>query len=197
MMRTIHRWISTIGMVTLFYLVVTGTVLAIDEFIQPATFAEPVTAAGPGPGMRAPAPLAIDQVEAMTQTVLKAALAASPEAPVNAVRVRLQMQGDQPQGVVTLAGTTTRTLTFNALTGEPLTVANQPNPGGGGTGREPSLNGLLQAIHSGAIVGRGGQWVIILTGLGFVVLSFTGIWMYFQLRGARVKRGRQEWFWSR
>lgn len=219
-MRKIHRWISTVGMVVLFYLVVSGTLLAVDEFINRDVLED----LGPGAAQPGGAPTIsalppADQLEAMTAVVLKAALANSAATSLSQLHVRLQMQGDQAQGIVTLGGADNRTLAFNATTGEAIAMPTRTAPGGSGGPSRPSdmgpgsgpggagakadnrvgpgsLNGLFMELHTGQIAGRVGQWIIILTGACFVVLSFTGIWMYFQLRGARSKRGRKEWFWS-
>lgn len=184
-MRKYHRWIGTVFMVLAFYLAVTGSVLAIDEILDPGTFVE-----SPAPPP-APAPLpAADALERMSATVVRAALAASPDLTLHALRVQLRSRDGQVQGVVTLAGDSPRTLAFNAETGAPVPL----NPAQrGGT---HSLNNLLQELHSGALVGRGAQWFILATGASFIVLSFTGIWMFFQLLHHRRKTGKPAWFWS-
>ncbi|MGC3982165.1 MAG: PepSY-associated TM helix domain-containing protein [Steroidobacteraceae bacterium] len=208
MMRKLHRWISTAGMVVLFYLVVTGTVLAVEEFFDPSSFAVRFADAAAGPGNaqgmggQPVAKLPAAQLEAMTVTVLNAALAALPDTPVQALRINLQRQGEQVRGLVTVAGAQTRTLAFDALTGAvlPLPAGMQAGMAGGmqageGGGQSLSLNALLQRIHSGAIVGSVGQWLILATGCALIMLSVTGIWMFFQLLAARSKRGKKAWFW--
>jgi uncharacterized iron-regulated membrane protein len=184
-MRKYHRWISTVFMVLAFYLAVTGSVLAIDELVDPATFAEPAT----GPPAPAPLPSA-DALVTMSATVVRAALAASPDATLHALRIQFDTRNAKVRGVVTLAGDAPRTLAFDAGTGAPLSL----NAGEREDAR--SLNDLLQELHSGALVGRGAQWFILATGASFIVLSFTGIWMFFQLLNGRRKAGKRDWFWS-
>jgi hypothetical protein len=58
------------------------------------------------------------------------------------------------------------------------------------------LSGELQDWHKGSIVGKPGQWIVLVTGLVFLVLAITGAIMYLQMWRARRKQGRQGLFWS-
>ena len=70
-----------------------------------------------------------------------------------------------------------------------------------GPGREAGfwsrpLNAQLQALHGGGILGLTGEWIILVTGVFFCVLSITGIILYFRMLAARRRIGRREWFWN-
>lgn len=52
----------------------------------------------------------------------------------------------------------------------------------------------LKELHSGSFV-SGGLWVDFFAGALLVVLSVTGIVMYFQMLSRRTKNGREGWFW--
>jgi len=58
------------------------------------------------------------------------------------------------------------------------------------------LHNLLKALHTGSIIGLSGESLDLATGTAFIVLSATGIVMYFELLQARRRRGRKQWFWS-
>lgn len=185
-MRNLHRWISTVGMVFWTYLVISGTVLAFQEILGPRVFES----------LAAPTPtLATADIERLVTTAAHAAMAHMGNAPLKAIRVQLRMNGDHPQATVTLVGSDAQTLLLNAATGEqlappPANSARGPRPGGA-----RSLNATLQVLHSGEIAGVAGQWLMIATGIMLIVMSFTGIWMYFQMLNLRWKRGRKDWFW--
>ncbi|MGC3981280.1 MAG: PepSY-associated TM helix domain-containing protein [Steroidobacteraceae bacterium] len=184
-MRKFHRWISTVGMLFMTYLVITGTVLAVQEILGPRTFES----------MPVPAPtLPADKIEQLAATTLQAALANN-NGETSGMRLQLRIKNGQTQGLVTFAGNDARTLLFNAETGELLPPEKPVVRPGPRIGPKP-LNAILQSLHSGEIVGVGTQWFIILVGIGLVILSITGIWMYFQLLSARRKRGRNELFWT-
>jgi hypothetical protein len=203
--RKYHRWLSTIGMLLLAWVAVTGTVLTVDELLDQQSFAEPTinTVGGDGGGLRGAnstaAGFSAEQLEPLLSTGLHAALSVETTVAPTAVRVQLRMRDGQPQAVVTIdaVDTVPTKLTFNAATGAQITNAPASLAGGGrgAPGGPPSFNGLMQSLHGGSIAGKAGEWFILLTGAFFVVLSITGIWMYFQLRGARVKIRRSEWFW--
>lgn len=58
------------------------------------------------------------------------------------------------------------------------------------------LHNLLKELHTGSIIGLSGQWLDLLTGIAFVVLTVTGIVMYFSLLRQRRKIGRRGLFWK-
>ena len=132
-MRKYHRWISSICMLFLGWVSITGGLLALDELMPPPAFAR-----GPDlqvlPGTRSTAPL--------------------------------PSMGDQ-----------------GAQSSDPYTATRL------------RLHNLLKRLHTGEIVGLSGQFLDVATGVAFMVLSVTGIVMYFQMLLQRRDRGRPEWFW--
>lgn len=96
------------------------------------------------------------------------------------------------------------------LRGGPNLIAAPAGPGGApgsgsGDGARNSAphfdargwptNEFLQDVHSGAIFGAVGQWLDLLTGITFIVLSITGPVMYFQMLRSRRRTGRSQAFW--
>jgi hypothetical protein len=227
-MRKYHRWISTVGMVVMLYIALTGLLVIASEIGDPETtkpLAEEYGFDPPGGMSAAKATLPGDPATwaQMARTVMNAARATAPDVQPTSVRVQLRMQNDQPQGVVSFtdASNAPKTLAFNALTGEAMTVppismdmGGAPGMGPGGPGPEgmapggpdgmaggPNRTGIFlldnsQQLHSGAFYGRFFEWLILFTGVGMAVLSVTGIWMYFDMIMRRKAQGRSGWFWS-
>jgi uncharacterized iron-regulated membrane protein len=121
-MRKYHRWISTVCMLFLAWVSLTGGLLALDELNPPP---------GLGPPPSSAAPIVAPGGSFLTDTAL---------------RLR--------------------------------------------------LHNLLKQLHTGSIIGLGGQWLDLLTGFAFIVLAVTGIVMYFSLLTQRRKLGRRRLFWS-
>lgn len=168
-MRKYHRWISTIGMVVIFYLSVTGLIVIASQIGNPEATRPLAEEYGfdPPSGMAsdanagAPATTPLGDTTAVQQqlrTVIAAARAAAPEAQAAAVRVQLRMQDGQPQGIVTFtdAANVARTLAFNALTGEAIAAPTEPaqgmGPGGPG---EPGAGGMGPEGMAGGPGGEG------------------------------------------
>jgi hypothetical protein len=224
-MRKYHRWISTVGMVVMLYISLTGLLVITSEIGDPETtkpLAEEYGFDPPGGMSAATLPGDPATWAQMARTAINAARAAVPDAQPNSVRVQLRMQNDQPQGVVTLshADNAPHTLAFNALTGAAMAApmamdmgapgmgppgmgqAGMGGPGGpDGMAGGPNRTGIFlldnsQQLHSGAYYGRFFEWLILCTGIGMLVLSITGIWMYFDMIMRRKTQGRTGWFWS-
>jgi uncharacterized iron-regulated membrane protein len=121
-MRKYHRWISTVCMLFLAWVSLTGGLLALDELNPPP---------GLGDGRPGAAPPALATQSFLSNTT-----------------VRLH------------------------------------------------LHNLLKELHTGSIIGLSGQWLDLLTGFSFIVLSITGIVMYFSLLKQRRKLGRRGLFWK-
>jgi uncharacterized iron-regulated membrane protein len=188
-MRNFHRWISTVGMVLLAWVALTGTILTIDELMDQQSFAES-TMPGAAETLTANNSVALprDQIATLLGNALHAALANNVNSATTAVRMQLQMVDGQPKVAVILDEKT-------AVADAGMGPGGPEGPGGGGRG-PPSFNGLLQSLHGGSYVGAVGEWFILATGAFFVILSISGIWMYFQMRNARLKAKRDEWFWG-
>lgn len=121
-MRRYHRWLGTIGIVFIAYVVLTGTVVSFVQFLDPAAVA-PIVAAEGGPDGRPAGP-------------------AEPSSPIVA------------------------------------------------------LSTELQKWHKGNIAGKPGQWIVLVTGLAFLIMAITGTFTYLQMWRARRKLGKRDMFWS-
>jgi uncharacterized iron-regulated membrane protein len=121
-MRKYHRWISTVCMLFLAWVSLTGGLLALDELSPP-------------PGL-----------------------------------------GGAGAGAVTAPAANDTFLTNTAV--------------------RLRLHNLLKELHTGSIIGLSGQWLDLLTGLCFIVLTITGIVMYFSLLKQRRRIGRRGLFWK-
>lgn len=193
-LRSYHRWISTVGMVLLAYIAITGTILTVDELFDPSTFAASTlsTVAPAAPAAPAVSLPGTEAAERWLAASLRLALAAAPGVEPAAVRVQLRMEGNAPVSTVSFTGAKPVSLRFNPVTGEQLAAAPPAGPTPGGP---RSFNAILQSLHDGDIIGDTGQYLVLLTALLFVAMAVTGIVVYFQMYGARRRIGRRNWFW--
>jgi uncharacterized iron-regulated membrane protein len=189
-LRKYHRWFSSVGMILLTWLVISGTVLAFDEIIDREQWEAPIVA---------PPTLPEADLERLASSTVRAALATryGDATPLHAARLQLHIVNGKTVGTVSFAGDGVNTVAFDANTGTPLASRA---PGARREGARPlgslPLNAILQDLHSGAIVGPVGQWFIIATGLTLTTLAVTGIWLYLQMWQARRKIKRGNWFWK-
>ena len=189
MIRKLHRWISTGAMVFIAYVVLTGTVVAINELINPASFGVGGGQAAPekitGPRIALPAQA---EVERMVAVALRSARAAEPTAPLTKAVVILRLRDGRPEAKVTFGGGPTAVVvTVDAASGEVLRRGLDDNGA--------HFNGLLQEIHSGSLYGKPAQVIGVLTGLCLITLCVTGIVMYFDLFGRRRRLDKRAPFW--
>ena len=178
--RKWHRWIGFPAALFLLYAAVTGFVLAFNEFfgeeearreatrdlVSPmVTTAEPRTWSGP--------------VAAALATVAKQI----GSAPVDSIAVAFK--GDPPTVTVFTGkpgGGEDRKFVVNARTGELIKVETYAD--------KPFLNRL----HSGESFGDGGLVMAMVWALTLIVLTVTGLIIYFILRPKR-RSGLQNVFW--
>lgn len=208
-MRNLHRWTMTIAALFLVYIASTGIAI---QLIDLGTLY--LHAPSSSPNMRsihdgingAPGyevisvadytaktlPASIDTEKALA-TVLVAARAVVPAEPFNWVELR--MDGETPIGVVGLRGTHPRQLRFNALTGAAMGSTESP-PLFGGSGGAKSTHDLVKDLHRGNVYGNVGLWLNLFTGIALLVMTISGLTLYFKLLGARRKTGRPQWFWK-
>jgi hypothetical protein len=176
-MRNFHRWISTVAMVFLLYVAVTGLLLAIDGVTAP-NFGPPGGAAPVPAGAAARTPMNSGDIERSAADAIRTALAG-------------RAAGDIPM----------IDLQIRSESGTPITTVNFGG-GGGGAALPPDvlwrvkMHDLLQHLHRGSIVGIPGQVIDVLTGISFSILAFTGIVMYLQMLKRRKQTGRTSLFWS-
>jgi uncharacterized iron-regulated membrane protein len=193
LMKAIHRWVSTVGMLFIAYVAMTGTAIAVFELIDPATFG---AGGGQGPVQRAAEQRAADRVipvridGALARTALQGALAALPAAKLDAASIRLYERDGLALADVTIgSGYQADKITINARTGERVRGAAEAQAA-------LRLNSALQRFHSGAVGGAFGKVVILLTGLALLTLCLTGAWLYFDMWRRRAGQGRKSMFWG-
>lgn len=213
-MRNYHRWISVVCMVFLGWVALTGALLALDELTQPAQILFGPDAANPSglpagssnaaPGADAESPLSAAQIVPPLAALLRTALEKTGGVVPENTQVQLQLHSSRPLGVISWRGSAGRVLTVDATTGTTVSQVNNPalsqpgNPAGADayTLFRNRLHFFLKDLHSGAIVGLGGQLLDLLTGLAFIGLSVTGIMMYVDMLRARRRTGRTDLFWA-
>ena len=188
--RKLHRWLAAGAMIFIAYVVLTGTVVALQELVNPASFG-----AGAGQG-GAPEPLTatssplppIDQAERMAARAVSVALAASPDASLGKVVIVMRVRDGRTEARVTFgSGPTASAVLVDADRGVVLR-ANDDH----GT----KLNNLLQEVHSGALYGKGGRVLVLMTGAALLSLCVTGALVYFDLYGRRRRLDKPNPFWS-
>lgn len=178
-------------MVFLAYVAVTGLLLGIDNVTAPDL--------GPRPG-RAPAATAtlpVASLEGWAAKAAHAALGAAGRTPAS-VDLNIALTDSAPQVAVNLGDG--KVSQYDANTGALLAVSADQPPAGPALSdyalMRIRLHDLLQDIHRGSIFGVPGQLIDVLTGVSFLILSFTGIVMYFQMLVKRRNLGRQGAFWQ-
>jgi len=168
-MRRYHRHFSTVAMLFLTYVAVTGTLVSFVQFLD----VRAVQSVGGG-GM---APEFFGGPSAEERA---------------AMQTQMQPEGG-PAGAPAGSG---------AAPAGPPPEGGPGGPGGPGAGGPPdrgpivALSSELQKWHKGNIIGEFGQWLVVATGIVFLVLSITGLVMYLQMWSNRKKQGRTGLFWQ-
>lgn len=188
-------------MLFLFYIVVTGTATSIAQLLDPDSTAPIRVGVPPGTPMgeeEPGAPLRTADIRSMATTVVRAALASATDTEAASIRLQLRTIAGQPRGIVTIGESDAA---FDARTGAPAPVppaapARVPPPlPPPGEERVLSLAEFIQELHSGHYYGRVGEWAMLITGFAIVILTITGLWMYWSLWMRRHRNGRRELFW--
>lgn len=179
--RKWHRWVGFPAALFLLFAATTGFILAFTEFfgadeaLREATrdLVSPVNVASP--------------LASTTDPIAKALAAAqsiAANAPVD--KIQLQFKGDAPT-VTIFTGKPTggedRKLVFNATTG--ALIANESYAD------KPFLNRL----HSGEAFGDGGLVGAMFWALSLVILTISGLIVYYTMRGKRELTGIKKIFW--
>ncbi len=173
-MRKLHRWISPFAALFLLSVAVTGTVLqfqkllggeeAEKEKLAAATSAYTLTTS------------LVDLPAALTRAQAAVRGKLGEDAPLDGVDVRLK--GEHLSLVLHTAGKERWNFTVNAATGQ---VEAQSKDEG---------ESFIRRLHSGEVFGDAGVVLGILWGLALVVLTVTGVVLYWQMwRTRRRARG--------
>lgn len=69
-----------------------------------------------------------------------------------------------------------------------------------GQGAKPApgipFHDLLYVVHTGGFMHTPGNFYSLICGLGLIYFSLSGLWMYLDLRNARVALGKRQVFWA-
>jgi len=178
--RKWHRWIGFPAALFLLFAASTGLIVAFTEFfgeeeaLREATrdLVSPVTLASPAASWSDPIARAV-----------AATVAAAGPAPID--KITIQFKGEKPT-VQIFTGKPTggedRQFVVDAKTGALVrtdTYADKP---------------FLNRVHSGEAFGDGGLVVAMFWALSLIVLTVTGLIIYFKMM-PRVRRGIQKAFW--
>lgn len=179
--RKWHRWIGFPAALFLLFAATTGFILAFTEFfgadeaLREATRDQvsPVNVTSPAPTLSDPLLRAIESAKAI-----------SANAPID--KIAMQFKGETPT-VTIFTGKPTggedRKLVFNATTG--ALIANEVYAD------KPFLNRL----HSGEAFGDGGLVGAMLWAIALIILTISGITIYYSMRGKRELTGIKKIFW--
>ena len=179
--RKWHRWIGFPAALFLLFAAITGFLVAFTEFfgadeaLREATrdLISPVTVASPQAVWSDPVAKA-----------LAAASATSPGAPID--KIEITFKGAQPT-IAVFTGKPTggedRKLVFDEKTGALLqneAYADKP---------------FLYRLHSGEAFGDGGLVVAMFWAIALVVMTISGLIVYYTMRGKRTLTGIKRVFW--
>jgi uncharacterized iron-regulated membrane protein len=205
-MRSLHRWLTTLFVVVLLFLALTGLAIQVDDLMA-------IAGLGPhpdremaginggaesmdpnyialGPGIPRPdqaqTPISSDSTGPVA-VALAALRREAPGAAVNAVEWRA-LNG-VPVFSFSFAGNRP-SLDVDAITGAGIAVPRDPAAGSG-----QSFHDLVKAFHNGTVLAAPGIWLIFCTGLSLLVLSCSGLWVYTKMWLQRRELGRGGLFW--
>jgi hypothetical protein len=202
-MRRLHRWFSVAASVFILYVAVTGVMMAIDNvygsvYLSIHGISFPKDSQGPPPGLdelfsAGKGSVADADLAPMLSVTLAAARQLAPTAPPPRV-IRLRSYAGIPQGVIVTGDASAVQLVFNTRTGKRAGLYEPGYP------KTPfpfqwGAHELWKQMHRGDIFGLPGRWIDLLSGLGILFLSISGIVMYLQMHSARARIGRRGVFW--
>ena len=194
-MRNWHRWIMTVIAVLMSYWAVSGLIMATYDVTDQA---QVWAIEGGGPGARLndaaitaaaiPEPAAIAAGVSVAQAAIGSMAVAS---------VDLRMSGTIPRlQFAEATGERDTMKRFYAVTGEPMTALVADGDPDANVPANVTLRNTLKAWHRGNIVGLTGQTFGLLVGLSLIVLTITGVILYFKLWNARRAQGKSGFFWQ-
>jgi uncharacterized iron-regulated membrane protein len=179
--RKWHRWIGFPAAVFLLFAAVTGFLVAATEFFGEDEALREATRA-----LISPVRVSASNADA-GQPIARALASANqitPNAPID--KIEVQFKGKQPTVTVftgKLTGGEDRKLVFDATTGALLKNEDYVD--------KP----FLYRLHSGEAFGDGGLVVAMFWAIALAVMSVTGFYIYFTMRGKRERTGLGKIFW--
>ena len=191
LLRRIHRWVTTLAVILLAYVSVTGFLLGLDSV---KIWYDGGYPGAPKPTRRAPGPpgglvTPLDD-PSHARALLAQVLAAAGQDALTTISLRA-LPG-QVVGVTTdVHGITHAYDTASGAPADPALGADVP----------PLLNAnmtrhqLLKDLNNGNILGLTGRGFDILTGLALLTVCLSGLGMYAQIYWSRLKLGRPSPFW--
>ncbi|MGC3982162.1 MAG: PepSY domain-containing protein [Steroidobacteraceae bacterium] len=200
-MRTLHRWVMTVFAVLFVYWAGSGITLAVFDL----TDDKQQWTDGGGPGLRPKLNndlpvLPAAQVGKQVATAIQAAHAAAPGETLTAVELRMTAAGEQV--TVDVGGAQPRTLMFDVSSGALLSttpIAMAADMASGMAANPVTSRNwhvVLKNWHRGNIVGTWGVGVAMFTGIALLLMTLSGIYLYFSLWRRQRASGRNSFFWS-
>lgn len=175
LMRRYHRWFSFPLIVFVIAVTVTGIYLQAVELIAEG---------GPEPApLERTAPDASEIAASIEQAM---AIAAQEKVDFPVQKVEVSYRGESPQIVVSTNRRIGPSVTVDMASEEATYVERPPR----------NLRTIFILLHSGKYFGAFGLWVIMLAGLALLVLSVTGIYVYYDMWRRRRKAKKKGLFWK-
>lgn len=174
LLRRWHRWIAVPAALFMLFIAATGIALHADMMLHGQT---PPPAGPPGPAEVQPVP-SDAELAAMMATLAKAARD-NPDLGITSLQVQLAGKSVRLSAGTAVFG---QGITIDAVTGN---VIETPKPA-------EDYHYVLQDLHAGYFAGWTGRVVSILAGLSLLVLSVTGLQMWWTMK----TRGKRGLFWK-
>ncbi|CAN5142437.1 hypothetical protein BH09GEM1_BH09GEM1_19840 [soil metagenome] len=179
--RKWHRWIGFPAAVFLLFAAVTGFLLAFTEFfgeeesLREATRAlvSPVHVSATG-----------GDVQQAIATAMASANRIAPNAPVD--KIEMQFKGKQP---------TVTVFTGKPTGGEDRKLVFDARSGALASNEDYVDKPFLKRLHSGEAFGDGGLVVAMFWAIALAIMSASGFYIYFTMRGKRERTGLRKFFW--
>jgi hypothetical protein len=176
--RKLHRWLGAGAAVFLLSVAITGTLLQFQQF-----FGEDEADKEKLAQARSDFTLA-SSLDAFAPEMARAQATVQAKAGKASLdKVELQLKGDHPVFILHTSGVEQRKFVVNAETG----VIEKEDM--------DERESFLLRLHTGEVFGDGGVVMGMLWGTALVVLTASGIVMYWQMGRRRNAPGWKKWFW--
>ena len=195
--RQLHRWIALASTLPVLWLASTGMILSADNV------GAGLTGVNRGPsdakhGLNPfdsyfGAPLHDAQLDGMTHATIAAYRAGHGNTGIKVLQLRYF--AGYAQGVIVGAAPATTQHVYNTATGAEMSMTEPGYP----TVSFPlgwDWHQRMKRLHRGDFFGLTGRWLDFAGACGALYLLISGIVMYLDMRGRRVKSGRTQWIWK-